>query len=77
MTPQEIFEYKRNWMPGYSVRLHSDLRSQAKDYCKTQMMKHQWNINEYTDVYEDTFYFEHRLDAHSFEAYWKERFVNQ
>ena len=76
MTPIEIFEYKRNWMPGYSVRLHSDLRNQAKDYCKIQMMKHQWNVSEYTDVYEDTFYFEHRLDAQSFEARWDKKFVN-
>ena len=76
MTPQEIFEYKQRWMPGYSVRLHSDLRSQAKDYCKIQLMAHQWKYHEYTDVYEDTFYFEHRIDAQSFEAHWDKKFVN-
>lgn len=66
MIPVEIFEYKQRWKPGYSVRLHSDLRSQGKDFCKTQMFKQQWDIAEYTDVYEDTFYFEYRQDAESF-----------
>ena len=76
MTPQEIFEYKQRWKPGYSVRLHSDLRSEGKEYCKVQMMKHQWDVAEYTNVYEDTFVFEHKLDAESFAAQWP-RYVNQ
>lgn len=78
MTPIEIFEYKNKWKPkGYCVRLHSDLRSEGKDYCKTQMFKHQWDINEYTNVYEDTFLFEHKLDADSFKGYFDPKFVNQ
>ena len=73
MTPIEIFEYKKRWEPkGYVVRLHSDLRSQGKEYCKVQMFQHQWIIKEYTDVYEDTFIFEHKLDADSFAAQWPE-----
>lgn len=71
MTPIEIFEYKLKWKPGYQVRLHSDLRMQGKDYCKVQMFKHQWDIAEYTDVYEDTFYFEYRQDATAFKNNFK------
>lgn len=77
MTPIEIFEYKRNWSPGYEVRLHSDLRRSATDYCKFQMLKHQWDVNHFTNVYEDTWSFENRLDAQSFAAEWESRFVNQ
>jgi len=72
MKPIEVFEYKQKWKPGYTVRLHSDLRTQGKEYCKVQMFKHQWDMTEYTDVYEDTFMFEHKLDAESFSAQWPE-----
>ena len=77
MTPIEIFEYKQKWKPGYVVRLHSDLRRSAMDYCKVQMMKHQWDVREYTNVYEDTWMFENKLDANSFLAQWETKFVNQ
>ena len=76
MTPVEIFEYKQKWKPGNSVRLHSDLRSNGKEFCKTQMHKHQWDISEFTNVYEDTYYFEYKQDANSFAAQWP-KFVNQ
>ena len=68
MTPLEIFEYKQRWSRdgGYSVRLHSDLQSQGKDFCKSRMMKWQWDMQRYSDVYEDTFYFEHQHDADAF-----------
>lgn len=36
------------------------------------MFQHQWMVKEYTDVYEDTFIFEHKLDADSFAAQWPE-----
>jgi len=72
LIPVEIFEYKQRWKPGYSVRLHSDLRSQGKDFCKIQMFKQQWDIAEYTDVYEDTFYFEYKQDAESFLAKYRQ-----
>jgi len=70
LTPIEIFEYKLKWKPGYVVRLHSDLRSQGKEFCKTQMFKQQWDVSEYTDVYEDTYYFEYKQDAESFASQW-------
>lgn len=65
MTPIEIFEYKQRWMPGYAVRIHSDLRSSAKDWCK-KLEKFEWNHNEYTNVYEDTFYFENVIAGQNF-----------
>ncbi len=77
MLPIEVFEYKNRWKPGYTVRLHSDLRWPAKDYCQVQMFQHQWNVDEYSYVYEDTWQFEYKLDADSFAAQWNPLFVNQ
>ena len=77
MLPIEVFEYKNRWKPGYTVRLHSDLRMSAKDYCRVQMFQHQWDVDEYSYVYEDTWQFEHKLDADSFTAQWNQLFVNQ
>tara|TARA_R100000951_G_scaffold97167_1_gene86756 strand:+ start:301 stop:537 length:237 start_codon:yes stop_codon:yes gene_type:complete len=73
MTPLEIFEHKKRWqrVGGYAVRLHSDLRSQGKDYCKVQMFKHQWDFSQYTDNYEDTFHFEYKQDADAFRNKFK------
>jgi hypothetical protein len=76
MTPVEIHEYKNRWKPGYTVRLHSDLRSKAKEFCKVQMHKQQWDIATYTNVYEDTFQFEYRQDALRFSNYFDQKFVN-
>lgn len=67
MTPQEIFEYKQRWMPmAYNVPLHSDLRSKGVNWCK-QLEKHEWNHVKYTDVYEDSFYFESAHIGQQFE----------
>jgi hypothetical protein len=73
MIPIEIFEYKQRWQRagGYAVRLHSDLRSQGKDFCKAQLMKQQWDFSMYTDNYEDTFHFEYKQDADSFRNKFK------
>jgi len=73
MIPIEIFEYKQRWQRagGYAVRLHSDLRSQGKDYCKIQLMKQQWDFSQYTDNYEDTFHFEYKQDADAFRNKFK------
>ena len=74
MTPTEIVEYKQKWMSSgvnNPVSIHSDLRSQAKDYCKDQLMKQQWVHKQFTNVYEDTFYFEYKQDADSFCNHFK------
>lgn len=67
MTPQQIDDYKRQWMPGYTVRLHSDLESQGKEWCKRQLGKEAWHFNKWTNVYEHTFLFENIMAAQNFE----------
>jgi hypothetical protein len=74
--PLEIFEYKLNWRPGYTVRLHSDLRLQAKEWCKKNCDMHEWELNEYTNVYEHTFCFEKKQHADTFSKLWP-KFTNQ
>ena len=76
MTPLEIFDYKRNWMPGYKVRLHSDLDVRGKDWCRKHLERHQWSMAPWTGVYEHTFHFELEYDADRFREEW-EGFVDQ
>lgn len=76
MTPLETFDYKRNWLPGHKVRLHSDLDVQGKDWCRKNLERHQWSMVSWTDVYEHTFHFENEDDADSFKSEW-EGFVDQ
>ena len=73
MTPLEIFEYKQRWIRngGYKVRLHSDLGDSGKEYCKVQMFKHQWDFKKWSNVYEDTFWFEYAQDAKAFKNKFK------
>jgi len=67
MLPLEIFEHKRRWKPeGFRVTLHSDWRDQAKSWCKTHVDKQSWDVVEYTDVYGDTWLFEHLEDSDMF-----------
>jgi hypothetical protein len=63
MTPQEQFDYKNSWKPGHSVRLHSDLDTRGKEWCRRNCERHQWSFTTYTNVYEHTFHFE--LDEHA------------
>lgn len=58
MTPQEIFEYKNRWKPGYTVSVHSDRDIECKEWCRRNLMRWEWSMEVYTDVYEHTFYFE-------------------
>ena len=76
MTPQEQSDYKRNWLPGHMVRLHSDLHIQGKDWCKRHVERHRWSFSSYTDVYEHTFHFEKPADAREFEEQFP-RYANQ
>ena len=68
MTPQEQFEYKQKWKPGYTVRLHSDLVDRGKDWCRRHVERHQWSMSKWTDVYEHTFHFEVEEVANMFYA---------
>jgi hypothetical protein len=76
MTPQEQHDYKLKWLPGYPVRLHSDLDVQGKTWCKRNIERHQWSFTTYTNVYEHTFYFELEEHAKLFAEQWP-RFINQ
>jgi len=67
MTPQQITEHKRQWRPGYAVRLHSDLETRGKDWCKRQCSQEEWHFLKYTNVYEHTFQFENIMAAQNFE----------
>jgi len=77
MSPLEIFEYKQRWKPNaYSVRLHSDLDWQGKDWCRKNLERHQWSMDTYTNVYEHTFFFEDPDCGKQFEQLWP-NFTNQ
>ena len=65
MIPIEIFEYKQNWLPGYCVSIHSDLRSRAKSWLK-QLVQHEYPYKEITDYYEDTICFENQRISQEF-----------
>ena len=71
MTPQEQHEYKMRWMPGYPVRLHSDVSDQGKTWCRRQLERHQWSVTTWTHVYEHTFHFEDVQAAQNFEMEMK------
>ena len=79
MTPIEIFEYKKRWQikNSHHVRLHSDLRSKGKDFCKEQLLVQQWDFKEYTNNYEDTYLFEYKHDAQKFNNNFDSKFINQ
>ena len=67
LTPQQIADYKLTWLPGHSVRLHSDLTDQGKTWCKRQVPRESWSFSTWTDVYEHTFHFEDIRAAQNFE----------
>ena len=66
MTPQEIFEYKMRWAPGYIVPVHSDKDWECKQWCRKNIERHKWSFDSFTDVYEHTFRFETKHDASMF-----------
>jgi len=76
MTPQEQFEYKQSWLPGHTVRLHSDVVDKGKTWCKRQCERHEWSCTTWTDNYEHTFHFENICAAQNFEMEMG-RYANQ
>ena len=60
MTPIEIFQYKLEWRKVSSnhVKVHSDYEMDAKRWCRKNLEQKSWDFSKYTNVYEDTFYFE-------------------
>jgi len=76
-TPLEISDYKHKWMASEDnnpVPLHSDLDVAGKDWCRRNLERYQWSMTTYTDVYEHTFYFEHKEHADEFKKQWPHRF---
>lgn len=74
LTPIEIAEYKQMWMStgdNNPVPIHSDLRSKALDFCKEFIPRERWKHVKWTDVYEDTFYFETFQEAYLFQKNMK------
>ena len=71
MTPQEIHDYKLKWLPGHTVRLHSDVADRGKTWCRRQLERHQWSFTLWTHVYEHTFHFEDIMAAQNFEMEMK------
>ena len=73
MTPQEIFEYKREWKPNsYQVDVHSDLDVQCKAWCRGNLNRWEWSCDTYTGVYSHSFYFENDLHGKEFASKFKE-----
>jgi hypothetical protein len=72
MTPQEIFEYKINWRPGFSVDVHSDLVVQCKDWCRRNLNRWEWSMDTYTNVYSHTYFFELEEHANEFKEKFKD-----
>ena len=55
------------------ITTHSDSDWEAKRWCKTNLELHQWHFVKYTDVYEDSFFFEHAEHAAKFDNWLIER----
>jgi hypothetical protein len=73
MTPQEIFEYKNSWKPGYRVQVDIDSDVWGKDYCRKHLGRHEWTFDQYTRPDDShTFAFEKKEVAlQFFQAYNK------
>lgn len=74
MTPVEIAEYKQRWMSNRNnaVPFHSDYRRWAKEWCRVQLHPAQWKWVKWTNVYEDTMYFEFLQDSIAFKQHMEE-----
>ena len=73
MTPQEINDYKRKWLPGYTIGLHSDLHIEAIEWCKLHCQQHEWDFIKFHLMYENQYRFEYQSDAVLFEEVFRER----
>lgn len=75
MTPLETFEYKLAWRKNTSfyATLDTDFEYSAKRWCRSNLEQHQWDFSKYTDMYEDTIYFE----TEEFLNRFKKEFMNE
>lgn len=75
MIPQAIVDYKNRWkMAAYFiVHVHTDLRSEVKEWCKEHCFQWRYDIKRYTDNYTDTVSFELSEDCDAFQEWYQER----
>lgn len=50
MTPQEMFEYKREWKMNncYSVQVDMDSHIWGKDWCRKHIERQDWSFDKHT-----------------------------
>ena len=71
MTPQEISDYKREWMPGYTAQVDMDSHEIAKTWCRRNLERHQWSFKKHTMPDDShTVFFENEDDKKSFVEYY-------
>ena len=67
MTPQEIFEYKRSWLPGYAVQVDVDNDVWGKYFCMSLCERKEWSFKAFTQQNDShTFYFKDITNAEKF-----------
>ena len=71
MTPQEVFEYTLKWLPGHEVIVHSDLKYECKEWCKSNLKRWEYKIVQWTYPYAFTYRFEHEHAAKEFKKEFK------
>ena len=75
MTPQEIVDYKRRWMgkQPFETKIHSDYHRATRSWLKDHVPKHQWHLQEHTNVYESTVIFEDKNHQESYLHWYGEK----
>jgi|TARA_B110000858_G_C17641029_1_gene398079 hypothetical protein len=75
MTPQEIVDYKNKWkMAAYFVvSVHTDFRSDIKDWCKEHCFQWRYDIKKFTENYTDSVSFELQEDYEAFKSWYLEK----
>lgn len=48
------------------IGLHSDKRREGVEWCKKNFSTQRWHTQKFTDVYQDTFYFETEVQRNLF-----------
>lgn len=75
MTPQQIFEHKNRWMNDnpFCVEVGEDDDFDGKQWCRENLLQHQWKFIKYSGMYEHTFCFELEQDMNRFKQYIEQR----
>ena len=77
MTPQEIFEYKNSWAPGYKVQVDVDSDVWGKNWCRKRLQRYKWSFKKFSEPDDShTFQFENFADAFLFKTDYMEHNPN-